>query len=187
MPANNQNKRAVYLLETEETGDYRETTRGGIYSTITKAAKAVTNEVNDFLKQIALEEAKRAITTLANVPSIDFRNTSPSKVYVTKETPPIVQKLCEDNSGTGWDEDLNRSDFKIVTTDDRSKYDIREGNTANVRFPTMVLNWQSVKRVMEADEYGGWCFCFEETSAFGDIYHLLAEKHYISITKEELQ
>lgn len=170
MPANNQNKRAVYLLETDETGDYQETVRGGIYSTTTKAAKAIAEVINENLKEISLLDAKVIIDSTKSETdwNVMARAYEPHTTTLTTKIEPATAKtVCGDNMGDGWDS-LGRDDFSIKWTDSNRPYENSEGLIPMVRFKTIAIKWQSVKRVLDTLEVGeylsnGFHFGFEES------------------------
>lgn len=196
MPANRQNKRAVYLLETDETGDYRETTRGGIYSTTTKAAKAIAEEINYNLKAISLADAKTDIDPAKS--NGEWRVAiHAGMAFKSNAEPATAKTVCGDNMSDGWDSlSLGRDDFTIKWTDSNTNYDNESFVAPFFRFKTICIKWQSVKRVLDTlgiDNYGQsdvFHFDFEESdysviekvSDYGGDYGI----HCVSITKEEL-
>jgi hypothetical protein len=194
MPANRQNKRAVYLLETDETGDYRETTRGGIYSTTTKAAKAIAKEINSNLKEISLADAKTDIDPAKS--NSEWRVAIHAGIAFKSNAEPATAKtVCGDNMSDGWDS-LGRDDFTIKWTDSNTKYDNNQGVAPFFRFKTICIKWQSVKRVLDTLEIGfygqsdNFHFDFEESdySVIEKVSDYSREYgiHCVSITKEEL-
>ena len=191
MTANRQNKRAVYLLETDETGDYRETIRGGIYSTTTKAAKAITKQINDNLKEISLADAKTDIDPAKSNDEwrdLERHNHCNQVACKSNAEPATAKTVCGDNMTDGWDS-LGRDDFTIKWTYSNSRYDNHEGYVPITVFKTIAIKWQSVKRVLDTlDRYDCDTFCFDfEESNYDAISSVFCGViHCVSITKEEL-
>lgn len=194
MPANNQNKRAVYLLETDETGDYQETARGGIYSTTTKAAKAIAEVINENLKAISLADAKTDIDPAKSNGEwrdLERHNHCNQVACKSNAEPATAKTVCGDNMTDGWDS-LGREDFTIKWTDSNSRYDNHEGYVPITVFKTICIKWQSVKRVLDtldSDDYSQttFCFDFEDTNYDAISSVFCGVIHCASITKEELQ